>query len=218
MAHKLDLMSRAEIPMVNCPAVMCIEPKFRQQWIRFLWRYRRRSPLLFNFMAYGTDWAADRPRLQLQRKIDILESWITQAKEDFKKSKVRFFWDCSVLNHKDRPKHWRPTSFSKARVQRESLSNREGIFMPSMTLFFIEQGLWCIFANQFDRVLRRQLRFASFDFKMEVGFANGTATSIVRYDISYPAVHAHAYPISPAEAQKHPYVTLDDVGLEIPVQ
>ena len=50
---------------------------------------------------------------------------------------------------------------------------------------------------------------------MDMGYSSGEATSIVRYDIDYTAVCAHAYPISKQEADRDPLVTLDDANLEL---
>ena len=87
--------------------------------------------------------------------------------------------------------------------------------MPGMTLILLSQGLWGIFAAHFEKVRVKRLRFASFDYGIDIGFANGIGTSIVRYDIDYTAIHAHAYPVAPEEAKKHPLVTLDDLNLEV---
>lgn len=63
----------------------------------------------------------------------------------------------------------------------------------------------------------RKLPFASFDYGMVIGYAAGSQTSIVRYDIDYTTVHAHAYPITAEEARKHPLTTLDVLDLELRV-
>ncbi len=215
MVVTLEMLACAEIPMVICAASMLLERDLRNEWYRFLLRYRRHSPLLLRYLSWGPESAADMPRKSIQRRIDILSSWIHQAKADFRKSKTRFFWECVVLDHNARPKHWRPASFSRERAQRESLRNTEGIFMPGMTTSFLENGMWCVFARHFEDVRIRRLRFASFDFGVDIGFSDGIPTSIARYDISYTGFHAHAYPISRQEAAHHPHVTLDDVDLEI---
>ncbi len=203
------------IPMEDYDAALHLEPCFRREWVRFLWRYRRRSNFLLRFFSFGPDFADELSRDYVKTKIQQALSWIETAKKDFLESRISFFWNCRILNYRDRPKHWRPATFSRQRVQMESYKNKEGIFVPGMPTILLSQGLWGIFEAHFDRVRRRRLRFASFDFGIDVGYSMGEATSIVRYDINYTAVHAHAYPISKQEADRDPLVTLDDVNFEL---
>lgn len=217
MARSFDFLIRTEIPLDETAEARLMAPYIRREWGRFLFKYRRSSSFLRDYLAYGPEQFENFNQAYLQKKILRISSWIHQAREEFLAGKISFLWNCRVLDHRDRPKHWRPHGFSDSKIQKQSSKNEEGIFVPGMVPKFLLQGLRCIFAVNYEQVRSRKLRFASFNYGMVIGYAAGNPTSIVRYDIDYTAVHAHAYPITPEEARKHPLTTLDDLDLELGV-
>ena len=215
MVDGFEHLIRNQMPFEETDVHQKMAPIISREWYKFLSKYKRCSKFLRTFLAYGETAFEDFDRDYIRKKIAVISSWIEEARAQFLAGKISFLWECRILDHKERPKHWRPQGFPEAEIIRQSKKNREGIFVPNMVTGFLIQGLRCLFVAHYDKVRSRKLRFASFDYGMLVGYAEGEPTSIVRYDIDYTAKHAHAYPISEQEARRHPHVTLDDLNLQL---
>jgi hypothetical protein len=199
------------IPLPDCDPVRDLDHWFEREWIDFLWHYRRHSPLLFQFIMNGKYAGWYYHPKYLRKKVARLQEWIDDAKKDFHED-LKFFLNSSLDTSAKARKHWRNPKVPPSKVRQESLSRREGIFHPRFKDVHLHLALFVAMNKFFRRFKNRSLRFVSVDFGEPVGFAYGNETSHVRYDLDYTSNRYHAYPVTIAEARKHPRVTLREAG------
>jgi hypothetical protein len=213
LVQRLERARTPEIPMYQCTAALLLNSAFYKDWVRFLIQYRRRSPLLLQFIKEGAQAGRHFDYSTLRRKVETVEGWIEQAKADFQASEISFFWKCSITKRGNRQKHWRHRKADPARVRSMTETTKESIFHPDITEESMLEGLWILFSAYFNRFKRRKIDKAVIDFGCEIGFARGKATSLAQYEIGYYPPEAHCFPILATEKANYPIIRLSEFGL-----
>ncbi len=213
LAQRLEAIVVPKIPLEICPASLLLRQFFWGEWVDFLWRYKRRSPLLFSYMQYGSAGATGFDPKYLEGKVARAEALIAEARKDFEKSSTSFFWKCRILGPERRAKHWPARGYSKAAVVKTSGQQKEGIFFPNVTVLDVQQGLWVAMAAFPQQMKRRKNRLFVVDTEAPVGASSGKETSLVRYDVDFSACCAHAYPVLRTDVKEHPFTSLGRFGL-----
>ena len=196
-------------------AFRTLERFFFHEWVDFLWSYKRTSPLLFSYMAFGAEGLSRFSERSLPGRVEAAESLVKEAREDFQQTAVSFFWRCNIVDPTRRPKHWRVGRQSDAAILKASAKTKESIFFSIVTVPLLQQGLWVGFSQIAAEVKKKRGNFFVIDFGQPIGGAKGQSTSLVRYEISYSSIEAHAYPILASELKRHPLIVLSDLGLKI---
>lgn len=213
LVQRLEKASTPEIPMGRHHAALLLSRAFFMEWVRFLYRYRRRSPLLLAFLQEGPQAGRYFDYSTLRRKVETVEGWINQAKADFQASAISFFWKCQITTRGNRQKHWRHRKADSAKVCKMTENTRESIFHPDITEQSMLEGLWTLFAVYFDEFKRREIGKAVIDFGCEVGFTRGRTTSLAQYEIGYNPPVAHCFPILASEKADYPFIRLSTFNL-----
>jgi len=73
LVQRLERASTPEIPMDQYPAALLLSKAFFMEWVGFLFRYRRRSPLLLHFLQEGPQAGRYFDYSTLRRKVETVE-------------------------------------------------------------------------------------------------------------------------------------------------
>lgn len=217
LVYRIEKACILKIPFSQYPALIELSYSgfFYSQWIDFVFHSAPRPTLLIAYWAYGAaaGWYFD-PKY-VEKKVKIIEAWAPQAQKDFIAKRLAPFQRCSVYGRKERKKHWPPPNKSKQKLLELSKRSKESLFFPNIKRIDLQQGLWLVMAQFFDRFRRKNIRFAVVDFEMPIGTSKGRLCTHVKYDIAKDGRHAHAYPIEKSEQKRHPSVSLSSFNLRL---